>query len=239
MRTAIVTDIHGNLTALEAVLADLRDAAPDLIVHGGDLAHAGSSPAEVVDRLRDLAWPGVLGNTDEMLFDLGPLREFAAQSPQLQALLPLIEQMAPATAEALGEARLQWLQGLPRHWSAEGVTLVHASPTSLWRAPFPEAADEDLAQVYSPLGSPLAVYGHVHRSYIRRLPGLTVANTGSTSLSHDGDPRASYLLIDDGIPSIRRVEYDVAREISALEQSGFPHWQWTAKILSAARPQLP
>ena len=68
MRIAIVSDIHGNRTAFEAVLADLRQTSPDLILHGGDLADGGSSPVEIVDRIRDLGWQGVVGNTDEMLF---------------------------------------------------------------------------------------------------------------------------------------------------------------------------
>jgi len=64
MRIAVVSDIHGNLTALEAVLADLEQTSPDLALHGGDLADGGSSPIEVVDRIRDLGWQGVMGNTD-------------------------------------------------------------------------------------------------------------------------------------------------------------------------------
>src|SRR5258708_36068217 len=67
MRIAIVSDVHGNLLALEAVLADLAEVRPNMVVHGGDLALAGPRPAEVVDRLRELGWPGVLGNTDTVL----------------------------------------------------------------------------------------------------------------------------------------------------------------------------
>jgi 3',5'-cyclic AMP phosphodiesterase CpdA len=61
MRIAILSDIHGSRTAFEAVLSDLRDASPDLILHGGELADSGSSPMEIVDRIRDLGWDGVLG----------------------------------------------------------------------------------------------------------------------------------------------------------------------------------
>jgi predicted phosphodiesterase len=68
MRIAIISDIHGNRTAFEAVLADLKQTAPDLVLHGGDLADSGSSPDEIVDRIRDLGWRGVVGNADEMLF---------------------------------------------------------------------------------------------------------------------------------------------------------------------------
>jgi len=71
MRTAIVSDIHGNLNAFEAVLADLRATLPDVILHGGDLAAGGARPAEVIDRVRSLGWQGVLGNTDELLYKPG------------------------------------------------------------------------------------------------------------------------------------------------------------------------
>src|ERR1700736_1766878 len=105
MRIAIVSDIHGNRTAFEAVLADLRQTAPDVILHGGDLADSGSSSVEIVDQIRDLGWHGVVGNTDEMLFRPESLTEFAKQSPALQPLFAAIEEMAVATREALGEAR--------------------------------------------------------------------------------------------------------------------------------------
>src|ERR1700733_1651181 len=81
VRVAIVSDLHGNLTAFEAVLADLQKTSPDLIFHGGDLADGGASPVEVIDRIRDLGWQGVVGNTDELLFDPKSLSEFARLSP--------------------------------------------------------------------------------------------------------------------------------------------------------------
>ena len=209
MRIAIVSDIHGNRTAFEAVLADLRQTSPDLILHGGDLADGGASPAEIVDRIRDLGWQGVVGNTDEMLFRPESLQEFANQSPQLQPLLAAIEEMAAATREALGEERLAWLRGLPRIQIHGPMALVHASPESPWRAPAPTASDAELESVYGPLGQPIAVYAHIHRSYVRSVSGMIVANTGSVSLSYDGDRRAAYLLLDESRPAIRRVEYDV------------------------------
>src|ERR1700680_5126928 len=108
MRIAVVSDIHGNRTAFEAVLADLRQTSPDLIFHGGDLANAGANPAEIVDRIRDLGWPGVVGNTDEMLFRPESLVDFMGQSP----LFAVIEEMAAWEREALGAERLEWLRGL-------------------------------------------------------------------------------------------------------------------------------
>src|ERR1700730_1352591 len=114
MRVAIVSDIHGNRTAFEAVVADLRQTSPDLILHGGDLADAGASPVEIVDQVRDLGWQGVIGNTDEMLAVPETFEEFANQSPKLESLWTAIREMAAATREALGPGRLAWLRDLPR-----------------------------------------------------------------------------------------------------------------------------
>jgi len=244
LRIAIVSDIHGNRTAFEAVLADLRQTSPDLILHGGDLPHGGSSPAAIVDQIRDLGWQGVVGNTDEMLFKPESLTDFASQLPQLQSLWTAIEEMAVATCEALGEERIEWLSRLPRVHIHGPMALVHASPESTWRAPASDAKDTELESVYSPLGRPIAVYGHIHRSYIRSLSKVTVINTGSVSLSHDGDRRAAYLLLDDSAPSgstptIRRVEYDVDKELKALSSCGLPHSDWIARTLETASPQMP
>src|SRR5271154_265669 len=144
MRVAVVSDIHGNRTAFDAVLADLRQTSPDLILHGGDLAASGASPAEIVDRIRDLGWQGVVGNTDEMLWMPETLKELANQSPKLQPLFAAIHEMATATCEVLGEERLAWLRGLPRIQMHGPMALVHASPESLWRAPMPAASDAEL-----------------------------------------------------------------------------------------------
>jgi len=101
MRVAIVSDIHGNRTAFEAVLADMEQTSPDLILHGGDLANGGASPAEIVDHIRDLGWPGVVGNTDELLFRPASLHEFAQHTPAMQPLVAVIDEIAAATREVL------------------------------------------------------------------------------------------------------------------------------------------
>jgi putative phosphoesterase len=235
MRVAIVSDVHGNRRALEAVLADLREVGPDVVVHGGDLAYGGAHPAEVVDQIRALAWPGVCGNTDEMLWAPQSLTDFASKTPQLGPLLALIQDVIPPTLASLGEERLRWLEGFPERYSGEGFTIVHASPGDLWRAPMPNASDEELQSIYAPLGTRIVVYGHIHRPYIRRTGQMTVANTGSVSQSYDGDRRASYLVMEGESVSIRRVEYDVESEAKELLRSGLPHADWMAKILLAGQ----
>jgi putative phosphoesterase len=235
MRIAIVSDIHGNRRAFEAVLADLRQTAPDLILHGGDLAFGGARPAEIIDQVRALGWAGVRGNTDEVFWFQEPLTQMAAAHPQLAPLATALEEMIPATSARIGEERLQWLRTLPALHSHESFSLVHASPNDLWKAPMSTASDDELQSTYASLGAPIVVYGHIHVPYIRRLPGLAVANSGSVSQSYDGDRRASYLVIDGPNIAIRRVEYDVESEAKELLQSGLPHADWLSRILLAGK----
>jgi len=239
MRIAIVSDLHGNRRAFEAVLDDLQQVAPDLILHGGDLAAGGAHPADTIDQIRSLGWPGVRGNTDEMLWSPESLAEYAAANPKIERLLAMVQETIVPTLASIGEERLQWLEGLPAMYSQEGFSLVHASPNDLWRAPMANASDEELQTTYASLGAPIVVYGHIHCPYVRRLHRLTVANTGSVSQSYDGDRRASYLLMDGESMAIRRVEYDVESEARELSRSGLPHADWLARILLAGKYCLP
>src|SRR5467141_1885212 len=235
MRVAIVSDIHGNRRAFEAVLADLRQVAPDLVLQGGDLAYGGTHPADIIDQVRVLGWPGVRGNTDEMLWAPESLTEFAARQPKLGPLLAIIQELILPTLASIGEERLRWLEGLPSLYSQPGVSLVHASPDDLWRAPLANASDEELQSTYASLRAPIVVYGHIHCPYIRRLHAMTVGNPGSVSQSYDGDTRASYLVIDGESITIRRVEYDVESEAKDVLRSGLPHAEWLARILLAGK----
>jgi putative phosphoesterase len=239
MRIAVVSDIHGNLAALEAVIADLRVTAPDQIFHAGDLADGGAHPVEVVDTIRGLGWPGVLGNTDEMLFRPEALADFAGGSKAPTALWEAIGEMAVWTRDRLGQERLDWLAALPLVEIQEPMALVHAGPVDPWRAPSPEADDSELEQLYGPLGQRVVVYGHIHRPYVRVLGGLTVANSGSVGLPYDGDRRPAYLLLDGTTPQIRRVDYEWEAEATDLLACGIPHAEWTVRMLRAAEPQLP
>jgi predicted phosphodiesterase len=128
MRIAAISDIHGNLTAFEAVLADLTAVGPDLVVHGGDLVGSGPSPAEVIDRIRDLKWPGVYGNTDEMLWNPDRVTDYFASEMRRRPWRAIVDRTIAATREAIGAERLDWLRALPARWSEHAVTVVHASP---------------------------------------------------------------------------------------------------------------
>lgn len=237
MRAAVVSDVHGNLTALDAVVDDLARREVDTVVHGGDLALAGAQGAEVVDRIRELGWPGVVGNVDELLWRPEEQAAQLRSAPRLAALLELLfGDYARATREALGEERLAWLRGLPVEHRAEELLVLHASPGDLWRAPMPDADDSELSSTYGSAGAPVVVYGHIHRPFVREAgPGLTVANSGSVGSPFDGDPRASYLLVEDGIPRVVRVDYDVEREVELVLRSGYPDAERIAEMRRTGR----
>jgi predicted phosphodiesterase len=232
MRIAIVSDVHGNLAALEAVLADLEAVAPDVVVHGGDLVLNGPRPAECIDAIRERGWPGVMGNTDEVLVDEGPTAWSKVPAPMVSAM----RSSAAWARERLGEERLAWLAALGGEWRhGADVALVHAVPGNLWPVVRPDAPDDELLSVYGPLGSRIAVYCHIHVPYVRDVGDLTVANTGAAGSPFDGDPRASYLLITEGSCATRRVAYDVERAAAEAEGSGHPLREGMAWIYRTGR----
>ena len=231
MRIAVLSDMHGNLRALEAVIDDLQRQAPDLVVHAGDLALNGPRPAEVVDRIRELGWPGARGNADELLWaGLDPVPP--AEREHAQAL-------RQATLRLLGADRVQWLRQLPRLWRHEDLVVMHASPTTLEQAPPVDATDQQLVETYGGLDTRLVIYAHLHCPFVRRIGPLTVANTGSVGWPVDGDLRPSYLLIDDGKVRVRRVRYDVEAQIAELRASAYPSRSWLIKVHQRAESVRP
>ena len=239
MRIAVLSDIHANLTALDAVIADLKKTAPDLVVHGGDLVIGCHRPAEAIDRVRERGWPGVFGNTDEVLWKPELFESFMEATPRLAPVWKIVfHEHVPAITAMIGSDRLAWLSALPMVWRGS-ISVLHAAPDSVWRSPMFNATDEELAGAYGPLNAPIVAYGHIHLPFVRPLASMIVANCGSVGMPFDGDPRASYLLIDKGMPSIRRVEYDVEREAQELLRSGYPDAARTAETLRTARYVLP
>lgn len=222
MRTAIVSDIHGNFAPFEAVLEDLAAVAPERVVFGGDLIFGGPRAVECLDRVRELSWPGVMGNTDQILVD-----------PQTTppALRELLRARQDRHREQLGPDRLRWLGTLAPQWrDGARLAVVHAVPGDLWPVVFEDDEASQAQSTFGPLGAALAVYGHIHRPYVRPLEGFVLANSGSVGSPFDGDRRASYLLVDDGIPTVRRVEYDRERELADLAAVGMPPGKTLAEL---------
>jgi len=99
-----------------------------------------------------------------------------------------------------------------------------------------EAVVAELERERPDLGARVVAYGHIHQAYVRAVdPELTIANSGSVGMPLDGDPRASYLLIEGGQASVRRVEYDLERHLADLSASGYPDVERLSRIAREAR----
>ena len=225
MRIAVVSDSHGTLTALEAVLADLETQNPDEVLLGGDLAQGGRQPAEVLDRMIALGWPAVLGNADLALLDVaaGGLPSEGGDAQLVAGLRWVLERLSPA--------HLDYLRDLPREirrpTPAGDFVLVHATPWSVTDVVHRDAPAELADRMLAEGGAPTVAYGHIHQPYHRRLAGGLLASVGAVGGSLDGDPRAAYSIFTfkEGEPvavEVRRVAWDGAGEVAALRASGFP-----------------
>lgn len=197
-----MSDIHGNLPALEAVLGDLEAQAPDEVWCGGDIGWGGGWASECIARVRKQGWTAIKGNTDVWI----------SGDPQtLESEEARARHRAIAAAHAITDEDAEWLLNLPLGHAGPGsILLVHGTPLSPFEAPQPD--DPAAAfEVYEGEAG-IIVYGHVHQAFVRRLAdGTLVANSGSVGAPKDGTD-ACYLMVERGGPDLilrhRRVPYD-------------------------------
>jgi predicted phosphodiesterase len=230
-RLALFSDVHGVSQALDAVRAAIAAAAPDVIAVAGDYAVSGADPAATIDGIRELEARGALvvaGNTDIAAADF----DYGAAYPWLGDGIPESYRAAAEWAhEAIGAERVDWLRRLPaeRRFRADDGTLVlvtHASPGSQ-TAGFDGGLDESVFM--DRLGRTDARVigcGHTHVPEVRDFGWKVVVNAGSTGYVFDGDPTASWALVDivDGVVTaeIKRVPFDVLAAADAVAARGLP-----------------
>lgn len=235
MRIAILSDIHGNKFALEAVLEDLsRKPAVDQIVIAGDLCLNGPCPQQVLDMVQGLRCPVIQGNVD---------RDVALSITKKGTKKHGIAQW---TREQIGKAGINYLASLPTSHlvtNPEGSDLlvVHANPLNLEDAIFPATPDDMLEHLLGNLQPTIGAlaFGHYHVAYIRHWHHLLLCNVGSCGLPRDGDLRASYGILtwqeNTWQAEICRVEYDVNAVVQQLKKSGMPSAEKRIKILLKAK----
>ena len=205
MNTLALYDIHGNLDALEAVLADGRTSNADAIVVGGDVV-PGAFASECLALLlaQELPVHWVRGNGE---------REVAAASAIGPASVPpdtLTELTAWVNARALGAERSAWLGTLPITVELDGVLYCHATPRRDDEILTRISPGERWADALSGVDRGLVVAGHTHQQDDRLVGAVRFVNAGSDGLPYEGDPAARWAWIADGSPELRRTEYDGA-----------------------------
>jgi putative phosphoesterase len=222
-KIAVLSDIHANLPALEAVLDDLRDLKPDAVYVLGDMVNGAPWPAQVLDLLLEQRWPMLLGNHDDAVLQLGTPRMEAryAHRERYATLWWTREHLSPRHVAALEqlplEAVLTWQGELP-------VRLVHGVPGNFFVGFRPNVPEAWAVRRLAGVDEPVFVGGHTHDPMVRRIDRWLVVNAGSVGVPYDGDPRASYaqLVGDTGAwqVAIRRVPYDLSLVSAGFKRSG-------------------
>lgn len=235
MRIAIISDIHGNQVALEAVLQDLeRQPALDHMVVAGDLCLNGPCPLEVLETVRGLDCPVLQGNVDFEVVTMAPEKGEKKRNT------------AAWTREQIGQKGIDYLASLPHshriaNSHGEDLLIVHANPLNLEDAIFPNASDSELERLLGGLDNGIGAmaFGHLHIAYTRRWRHLFLVDVGSCGLPRDEDLRASYAILswqaNSWMAEIRRVAYDVQAVVKQIKTSGMPNVEKRIKTLLEAK----
>lgn len=232
---ALLSDIHGNLPALEAVLDDVRGRAVDGVYHLGDLVGYGPWPVEVVRRLRREGIPGVAGNYDSTVATGYEHCGCRYEDPAQEALSHASYRW---TREHVDSDAARWLGRLPfridlrpggGHRRGPRVILVHGTPTLntlYWDEDRPADFGRQMVAKAGARPGDVLAFGHTHRPWRRALDGVHLVNAGSVGRPKDGDPRACYVLValDGDRVEVEhvRVAYDVERIAAAIRASDLP-----------------
>jgi predicted phosphodiesterase len=235
MRLALISDIHANLPALEAVLADIGSRGVEGTYHLGDLVGYAPWPNEVVALLDASQVAGVAGNYDSTVASDYPHCGCKYEDPQQEALSHVSydwtrRHVSAETKRRLGDLPFR-LDLRPRGGHAGGptVALVHGAPTVntlYWTEDRSDDFCLKMAGIAGLKSGDVIAFGHTHKPWSREVGGIHFVNTGSVGRPKDGDWRAGYVLLDlaPSAPQIGfvRVEYDVDRAARAIRESDLP-----------------
>lgn len=249
IRFAVLSDIHGNLPALEAVLADIRtEGSPDAYWILGDLSAFCPWPANTLARLRALPNAQFLrGNTDRYLVT-GRRPAAPVESRRDWETMPETLKTRDATfrwaVERLSYQNYEFLRDLPERLQREipeygRVVAVHATPDDDETNVYPDAPQSQLRSFVSQFEARLVLYGHTHRPMDRPVGQARLVNSGSVGIPLDGDPRPAYALIDfeagDCKVAVHRVEYHHERVLEEMERLEHPGLPWIGRMIREAR----
>ena len=221
-RVAILSDIHGNVPALEAALADLGRQQPDEVLVGGDLVGRGPEGSRVVAIIREYGWRTIRGNHEDYLlaFRKGEIPESWRRDEVWSA--------ARWMADELTDEDIRYLDRLPGNLCSRQlpqVRLVHGTPRANTEGIGPWSSDRSMCRHLDSIHESVLVCAHTHRPLERSFPDGQVVNVGSVGLPFNRDPRAQYVVLhaegDIVRVEFRRVDYDRARILSIYETSGF------------------
>lgn len=233
MQVAVISDVHGNLEALQAVLRDVESCKAQEMVCLGDSVGYGADPEAVVAELKERQVPTILGNHELGLRDPSMLEWF--NPPTMKSLL--------ITKELLSAETMEYIEGLEHTMVWREALLVHGSPPDSVTTYLFELSRLELMGILRSMEQQLCFVGHTHQLEIIRFDGTRleisplhkgpcllrsdckyIVNVGSVGQPRDGDNRAKYVLWDpeEGVIEARFVPYDIASAAAKILKRGFP-----------------
>lgn len=251
MRIALLSDVHANLPALDAVLADIeRRGDVDAVYHLGDLVGYSAQPNEVVARLRERGIAGIAGNYDSTVATDYKHCGCKSESARQEELAHISFEY---TRGAVTAETKRYLASLPfsldlrplgGHLGGPRLVLVHGTPTLNTVYWTEDRSDDFCLKMAGTVGlkaGDVIAFGHTHKPWHREIDGIRFVNTGSVGRPKDGDPRAGYVLLELGAATPRvelvRVAYDVERTIAGVRSAGLPE-DFAEFLRSGGRPSV-
>jgi len=237
MQYALISDIHGNLPALDAVLEEIQDRTDvDAILHLGDLVGYAPWPDAVVERIRELGIFGIAGNYDSTVSTAYEHCGCRYEDPRQEALAHesftwTLSNTSPRTRGWLGALPFRLdLRPLGGHTSGPRLILIHGNAvlnTVYWTEDRSDAFVRKMLASLNARSGDVVAFGHTHLPWSRIVDGVRLVNTGSVGRPKDGDPRAGYALVEfDGEEPPRwehvRVDYPVEEAATAIRESTLP-----------------
>lgn len=226
MRIALFSDIHGNLPALETVLADIQGQKPDAVYCLGDLVGYGAFPNEVTARVQAESILTIMGNYDDGVgFDrdeCGCAYRDPDEKVRGDRSLMWTRAHSTETTKAFLRSLLPELRLEP---DGQRLLLVHGSPRKMNEYLFEDRAISSFQRLASSSNADIIAFGHTHKPYVKHVDGVMFLNIGSVGKPKDGDWRACYAILETS-PTLnatfRRLTYDVATAAEAIRQTELP-----------------
>jgi putative phosphoesterase len=225
-RLAIIADIHANLPALEAVLADIEAMEAAAVYHLGDLVGYNPFPNETVALIAERGIPGITGNYDQAVLGLvaDPVGELLNAK-----ITPMGREIYAWTVQAVNLPSREFLEAQPRERSLAAdkwrLRLTHGSPRHIKDYVRPSWPDAMVGDLLAEVDEDILLTGHTHIPVVRQVNGKWLINPGSVGFPKDGNPLAAYALLDLGRElqvAIRRVHYDIDLTVQAIVECGLP-----------------
>jgi putative phosphoesterase len=230
MKIGILSDIHGNLPALQAVERELERQGVDQLVNLGDVSFRGPAPKACWEAVRAMGAPVLRGNTEDWLTGAQPIPG-------------ALEPVKAWTVERLGVRTLDEMAALPLHHrqtvAGKRILFVHGSPRSNMEFLFPYTPEGELQAALANCAADIVVCGHTHWTFSRRVDEVHLIGVGSVGLPFDGDPAAACAVLEVTAEAVRlthlRVAYDGARTLAIAADAGFPDGEFLAGCVRFGR----